>query len=153
MLVDEQGPMCRCGNRGCLETFAGANALLDLLRRSHGADLTVERMVGLAREGDPGCQRVLADAGRVVGRAVAALCNQFNPERVIVGGKLAAAGDLLIGPLEEAVRRYAIPAAAEEVRVVPGALEERAELLGALVLVVGRSDRALSGRLRAAVGG
>src|SRR3954471_24243733 len=69
VLVDEQGPMCRCGNRGCLETSAGGGALLELLRRSHGDGLTVGRMVALALEGDPGPQCVLADAGRTVGRA------------------------------------------------------------------------------------
>jgi predicted NBD/HSP70 family sugar kinase len=152
VLVDEQGPMCRCGNRGCLETFAGGGALVDLLRRSHGDALSIEDMVEHAIAGDPACQRVLADAGRVVGGPVAALCNQFNPELVVVGGRLAPAGELVLGPMREAVRRYAIPAAAEAARIVAGALGARAELLGALVLVIGQSDRALSGRTREAVG-
>jgi predicted NBD/HSP70 family sugar kinase len=152
VLVDEQGPMCRCGNRGCLETFAGAGALVELLRRSHGDSLSIDGMVELAIGGDTACQRVLADAGRIVGGPVAALCNQFNPELVVVGGRLAPAGELVLGPLREAVRRYAIPAAAETARIVPSALGPRAELLGALVLVIGQSDRALSGRQREAVG-
>ena len=152
VLVDDQGPLCRCGNRGCLETYAGAHALLELLGRAHGA-LDVTEMVRLASEGDPACQRVVTDAGRVVGVAMAALCNQFNPERVVVGGELAATGDLLLEPLRDAVRRYALPAAADAVTIVAGELGDRAELLGALVLVVGQSDRALSGRVRAAVGG
>jgi len=152
VLVDDQGPLCRCGNRGCLETYAGAHALIELLGRQHGA-LDVHAMVELARAGDPACQRVVADAGRTVGVAVAALCNQFNPERVVVGGELAATGDLLLAPLRDAVRRYALPSAADALSVVPGELGDRAELLGALVLVVGRSDRAFSGRVRAAVGG
>jgi predicted NBD/HSP70 family sugar kinase len=151
VLVDENAHMCRCGNRGCLETFVGEAALLELLRRSHGEDLTVDRLVALAHGGDPGCRRVLADAGRTVGGVAAALCNQFNPERIVVGGELAAAGELLLDPLRQAVRRFAIPAAAN-VRVVVGELGERAELLGALALVVGESDQALSGRLRAATG-
>src|SRR3954451_20690426 len=88
VVVDEQGPMCRCGNRGCLEVFAGADALVELLRRSHGDELTVERMIELANAGDPACQRVIADAVRVAGTALAALCNQFNPERIVVGGEL-----------------------------------------------------------------
>src|SRR5213078_1171206 len=58
VLVDENGPMCRCGLRGCLETFAGANALLELLRRE---GLTVDGMVDLARDGDAACARVIAD--------------------------------------------------------------------------------------------
>jgi predicted NBD/HSP70 family sugar kinase len=152
VLVDEHGPICRCGNRGCLETYAGANAVLDLLRPSHGDDLTIEDMVALARDGDPACQRVIADVARIVGSVVAALCNQLNPERVVVGGKLVDADELLLGPMREAVRRYAIPAATDAVQVVRGTLGERAELLGALILVIGKSDRAFSGRARAAVG-
>ena len=152
VLVDEQGPMCRCGNRGCLEVFAGADALVELLRRSHGDELTIERMIALARGGDPACQRVIADAGRAVGRAAAALCNQFNPARLVIGGELVGAGDLLLDAIGDAVRRYALPAAAEELQIVPGALGDRAELLGALVLVIGKSEHALSGRVRAAVG-
>jgi predicted NBD/HSP70 family sugar kinase/DNA-binding transcriptional ArsR family regulator len=150
--VDESGHMCRCGNRGCLETMVGAAALTDLLRRSHGDDITVERMIALAREGDPGCRRVIADAGHTVGRIAAALCNEFNPERIVVGGELALAGDLLLDPMRESIRRYAIPAAAEGLTVVAGALGDRAELMGALALVVGQSEQVLSGRVVAAAG-
>jgi predicted NBD/HSP70 family sugar kinase len=149
VLVDEHGRLCRCGNRGCLETFAGAHALLELLDRD---GTTVDGLVELATGGDPACRRLVADAGRVVGGAVAALCNQFNPGRVVVGGELAATGDLLLGPIRDGVERFAIPAAARRVEIVAGALGDRAELLGALVLVVGRSDQVLSGRVRAAVG-
>jgi predicted NBD/HSP70 family sugar kinase len=153
VLVDENGPMCRCGNRGCLETLAGSGALVDLLRRSHGDDLTVERMIAQAESGDPGCQRVLADAGRTVGAAVAALCNQLNPARVVVGGQLASVGELLIEPLRQAVQRHALPAAVEHLQVVGAELGQRAELLGALVLVLGQSERSVTGLLPAAVGG
>ncbi len=151
VLVNEQGPICRCGNRGCLETYAGAWAMLELLRAAHG-ELTPERMIALAQEGDPACRRVISDAARTVGSVVAALCNQLNPERVVVGGTVSPAGELVLEPIREMVRRYAIPAAADDAQVVQGALGERAELLGALILVVGQSDRAFSGRVRAAVG-
>lgn len=151
VLLNEQGPICRCGNRGCLETYAGAGAMLDLLRGAHG-DLTPERMIALAKEGDPACRRVIGDAARSVGSVVAALCNQLNPERVVVGGTVSPAGELVLEPMRETVRRYAIPAAANDAEVVQGVLGERAELLGALILVVGQSERAFSGRVRAAVG-
>jgi predicted NBD/HSP70 family sugar kinase len=151
--VDETGPMCRCGSRGCLETLVGAGALIDLLRRSHGEEITIEQMIALARDGDPGCQRVIADAGRIVGRVTGAICNQFNPERIVVGGELALAGDLLLDPLRESTSRYAIPAATEELTVAAGQLGDRAELMGALALVVGQSERVLSGRLRVTAGG
>jgi predicted NBD/HSP70 family sugar kinase len=143
VLVDPQGPICRCGNRGCLETFAAAPALCELLRRSHGP-LTVPELLALAAEGDPGCRRVIHDAGRVVGRAVADLCNFINPDLVVVGGDLSAAGDLLLDPMREAVRRFAIPAAAEDVRITAGVLGHRAEVLGSLALAAHESDDPLS---------
>ncbi|MEU1790530.1 ROK family transcriptional regulator [Streptomyces sparsogenes] len=134
--LDESGPVCRCGNRGCLETFTAARYVLPLLYSSHGADLTVERMVQLARDGDPGCRRVIADVGRHIGSGVANLCNLINPSRVVLGGHLAEAGELVLGPIRESVARYAIPSAARRLSVMPGALGGRAEVLGALALVL-----------------
>jgi predicted NBD/HSP70 family sugar kinase len=63
---------------------------------------------------------------------------------VIVGGDLSAAGEVVLGPLREAVRRFAIPAAAEAVRIVPSELGERAEMLGALALAGHEADDPLS---------
>lgn len=134
--LDESGPVCRCGNRGCLETFAAARYVLPLLQPSHGTELTMERVVQLAREGDPGCRRVVADVGRHIGSGVANLCNLLNPSRVVLGGDLAEAGELVLAPIRESVSRYAIPSAARQLSVAPGALGGRAEVLGALALVL-----------------
>ncbi|MET7937159.1 ROK family transcriptional regulator [Streptomyces sp. NPDC005322] len=134
--LDESGPVCRCGNRGCLETFTAARYVLPLLHSSHGTDLTLERMVQLAREGDPGCRRVIADVGRHIGSGVASLCNLINPSRMVLGGHLAEAGELVLAPIRESVARYAIPSAARQLSVMPGALGGRAEVLGALALVL-----------------
>jgi predicted NBD/HSP70 family sugar kinase len=134
--LDESGPVCRCGNRGCLETFTAARYVLELLRGSHGEGLTIPRMVQLAREGDPGCRRVTGDVGRHIGMGVASLCNLLNPSRVVLGGDLAEAGELVLGPIRESVSRYAIPSAAQRLSVVPGSLGARAEVLGALALVL-----------------
>jgi predicted NBD/HSP70 family sugar kinase len=142
VLVDPEGAICRCGNRGCLETAASTGALLDLLRRSHG-ELSVPQMLELARNGDLGCRRAIGDAGRAVGSAAALLFNVLNPQRLIVGGDLAAAGDLLLGGVRESVRLAALPAAAEAAPVVAGVLGDRAQVLGALALAVGEADVAL----------
>lgn len=140
VLVDETGPICRCGNRGCLEMMAGGRAIIELLRPSHGDDLTLDEVIALVGEGDSGARRAIADAGRVLGRSVAAIVNAFNPELVIVGGTLSAAGDILLDPLRDAVHRYAIPSAAEQVRITRGVLGDRAEVLGALELAARQSD-------------
>lgn len=134
--LDESGPVCRCGNRGCLETFTAARYVLPLLRPSHGPDLTMERVVQLAREGDPGCRRVIGDVGRHIGSGVANLCNLLNPSRVVLGGSLAEAGELVLAPIRDSVSRYAIPSAGRQLSVLPGALGARAEVLGALALVL-----------------
>ncbi len=140
VLVDETGPICRCGNRGCLEMMAGGRAIIELLRPSHGDALTLDDVIALVDEGDSGARRAIADAGRVLGRSVAAIVNAFNPELVIVGGALSAAGDVLLDPLRDAVHRYAIPSAAQDVRITRGVLGDRAEVLGALELAARQSD-------------
>ncbi|MER6388289.1 ROK family transcriptional regulator [Streptomyces sp. NPDC054949] len=134
--LDESGPVCRCGNRGCLETFAAARYVLPLLQGTHGPELTMERVVELAREGDPGCRRVITDVGRHIGSGVASLCNLLNPSRVVLGGSLADAGELVLAPIRESVGRYAIPSAARQLSVLTGSLGGRAEVLGALALVL-----------------
>ncbi len=152
-IVDENGAICHCGNRGCLETQASTPALLDLMRATRGDDFTVEELIEDARDGDTACGRVVADAGRHVGVAVANLVSLINPQRVIIGGELAAAGDVLMRPLQEAVERFAIPAAAREVEVVTGELGDRAEVLGALALAMGESDHELARTLTTAGAG
>jgi predicted NBD/HSP70 family sugar kinase len=143
--LDETGDICRCGSRGCLETYASGSAIATLLSRSLGEVLTPDDVLARAVVGDPGCRRALADAGRHIGAAVADLCNLINPERIVVGGSMAVAGDVLLDPLREAVGLRAIPSAAEDVLIVPGELGERAELLGAVALVLHEAGPAWSG--------
>jgi predicted NBD/HSP70 family sugar kinase len=147
VVVDPQGPICRCGNRGCLETLASGPALLRLVQASRDDELTVKQMIELARDGDAGCRRAIADAGQVVGGVVAGLVNLFSPEMVVIGGDLGEAGDLLLDPLRERVRRDALPAAATELKVVAGELGERANLLGALALVLMQSEHEVAARV------
>jgi predicted NBD/HSP70 family sugar kinase len=137
--IAEDGPVCRCGNRGCLERFVGTPALLESLRGSHG-ELTVAEMIGLADAGDAGCRRVIGDAGRLIGVQVASLCNLLNPRRVIIGGSLSAAGDALLDPIRASLERCALPMAAATAEVVAGELGNRATVLGALSLVFRKVD-------------
>jgi predicted NBD/HSP70 family sugar kinase len=143
VLVDPDGIVCRCGNRGCLETVAATGALVEELRRLHGADLTVEAMLEAARAGDAACRRVIHDAGRALGQVVATLFNVLNPELVVVGGDLAQAGPLLLDGVRESVARAALPETSRGAEVVAGVLGDRAQVLGALALVVSEADRML----------
>jgi predicted NBD/HSP70 family sugar kinase len=139
--VQADGVVCRCGNRGCLETVAADGSLLALLRPAHGDDLTVRGMLELVASGDLGARRVFNDAGRALGRVLADLCNHLNPAAIIVGGELSAAVGPLLDGIRESVHRYAQPSVADAVEVKPGVLGERAEVLGALALVIGDTDR------------
>jgi len=130
--IDENGPICRCGNRGCLDTFVGVHALLGALAASHGR-LTLNDVLNRAENGDPGCRRVLGDAGTHIGVAAAGVVNLINPEVLVLGGRLARMGELLIGPIREAVDRCAIPSAAATVLVRTGVVTDP-ELTGALVV-------------------
>ena len=87
-----KGAVCRCGNRGCLETVASTDALLELLRPAHGRDLTSAGCVELLAGDDPARTRVVNDAGRAIGRVLAGLCNILSPAAVIVGGDLERRG-------------------------------------------------------------
>ena len=145
----EGGPVCRCGNRGCLETLASTRAITDLLSISRGEETSTRRLLELSAGGDSAAQRLIGDAGRAVGVAVANLCNLLNPECVVVGGDLSAAGDVLLDPLRRSVRRNALPSAIDQLEIVPGVLGERAELLGALALVMHETDRFVARRLPA----
>ena len=144
--VRADGALCRCGNRGCLETIAASGPLLESMRGAHGP-LTVHELLDLVAARELGARRVVEDAGRAVGSALADLCNHLNPEAIIVGGELAAAGEPLLAGIREAIERRAQPAAAAAVRVMGGVLGERAELLGALALVIGDTERLRSAGL------
>lgn len=134
--LDESGALCRCGNRGCLETVASGPAILQLVGRAEPGTLTLGRVIELAAQGDVRCRRAISDAGHEIGVAVAGLCNLINPERVVVGGLLSRAGEVLLQPMRESIRRHAVQAAAERVEVVQAVFVERAELLGSLALAL-----------------
>jgi glucokinase-like ROK family protein len=136
--------ICRCGSRGCLETVASARAIAEQLGASRGEPVSPQKLLQLTADGDPAAARLIAEAGREIGVALAGLCNLINPDCVVIGGDLSAAGELITEPVFESIRRYAIKSAADQVRVVPGVLGERAELLGALALVLHAGDGLLA---------
>ena len=142
--LDGAGALCYCGNRGCLETVASGPAIVHLVGNGDGR-LTLGGVIDLAVDGDVRCRRAISDAGREIGIAIAGLCNLINPERVVVGGVLSRAGDLVLDPIRASIRRYAVQAASDRVEVVPAVFVERAELLGCLALALRSSTPALAG--------
>lgn len=137
--VDPAGRICMCGSRGCLDTVVGSQPLLESLRASHGA-LALRDVIAAATAGDPGCRQVIADAGATIGAVVAGLGVAVNPQCIVVGGELAETGEVLMAPLREAIRRRVLLNQIAPLEVFPAELGERAEVTGALVLVLQSTD-------------
>jgi predicted NBD/HSP70 family sugar kinase len=131
--VQPGGQVCRCGNRGCLETVVGARALVTALGHSRGP-CTLGDLVALADAGDAGVRRLLADAGAAVGTALAGPCTLLDPRLVVVGGTLAETGDALVSEVRTALHRALPPVSNRDVRVVHARLGRRAEALGAALM-------------------
>jgi predicted NBD/HSP70 family sugar kinase len=138
--VDPDGARCRCGNRGCLETVAGAQHLLAQLRPVHGPGTTLESAALMARAGDPLCREVFRRAGIAAGRVAGGLCNLINPELVIVGGDLILAGDVLVDAVRDGVAESAIEVVRRDVGVVAATLGDHSALLGAVGLAIDQAD-------------
>ncbi|MDQ0680661.1 putative NBD/HSP70 family sugar kinase [Arthrobacter pascens] len=114
--IDVNGPACRCGNRGCLVLVAGAPAILSRLVPTLGPSATMNDVLAANAAGDRPAQNVLAEAGTMVGRLLASMCNLLNPQRIVVGGQTSLAGAVVLDPLRESITRYALtPSAALEV--------------------------------------
>jgi predicted NBD/HSP70 family sugar kinase len=142
--LNARGPVCRCGNRGCLELTAGGRALLEHARTSHPNLRDLAELIRLGTTGDVGCRRLLVDAGMQLGVAMGGLVNLINPDRIVLGGELGAATELLLEPLRRGLADTAMPAAVESVQVVPAQLGERASALGAVALALNSPADSLS---------
>jgi predicted NBD/HSP70 family sugar kinase len=137
IVVNPDGQVCRCGNRGCLATVAGGAALTTALRQIHGEQMTVDDLIALSHDGDPGAARLIADAGEAVGRVLAASCSLLDPELVIIGGELAPAGKPLLRSVQNSLARWISPASGHY-PVALGELGSKAEVLGAIALAMSR---------------
>lgn len=141
VVLDPNGRYCSCGGRGCLETFIGADALVEQARtvlggRRQDSPETLEQLVQKAGGGNLVCQRVLREAASLLGFAIGNLCNVLNPQVVVLGGAFGRpdAVKYTLGPCQDAVRRSAMRAAHEEGFEVRASGLQHAAAHGALVL-------------------
>ena len=134
--VREDGIICSCGNRGCLETVATVPGALELLRGAYPDATTPEHLVALLRSRDRAAVRVVTDMGREIGRALADLCNVLAPQAVVIGGDLADAAGPLVDAVAAAINRYTLPPVANDITVAVTALGHRAGVLGAVAAAI-----------------
>ena len=138
LTLDEQGPLCRCGSRGCLEAYATSGTAMAMMAdHLPGADLAA--VIEAARRGNVAARRVFEDAGLHLGWGLAMVTNLLNPDVILVGGDMAKADDLLLDSARLGMRRHVLAGTATTPIMVAG-LGERASLVGALTLAVDATD-------------
>lgn len=155
----EHGPLCNCGNRGCLESITGGYAIARKAREAVQGGrrtqlstidpkaITARHVAEAARLGDHVAQQIVTESGVYLGIATASLVNLFNPDMVVVGGGISQMGDLLLEPIRKAVRERSLQPAAQAVRINAALLGRRSTALGA---VIQAANLALAQRLELA---
>jgi len=146
--IRESGPLCTCGNRGCLEAVAGGWAIARQAREAVRAGrrtqlssldpemITARDVTSAARLGDLVAQQIVTEAGACLGIAVSSLVNLVNPSIVVVGGGVAQIGDLLLEPVRKAVRERSLRSAAQAVRITASVLGRRSSSVGAVIQAI-----------------
>jgi glucokinase-like ROK family protein len=148
LTIDKNGPLCTCGNYGCLEAFASGSAIeiqaqklaesgkRTLLTNTGPNRISVSDVADAARRGDLAAQEIIKRSGTFIGIAIAGLINLINPSTVIIGGGVAQVGDLLTGPIRQEVRERSLRASEHGVRITTAMLGRRSSLIGALVQAI-----------------
>ncbi|SDW02650.1 transcriptional regulator, MarR family [Marininema mesophilum] len=145
--VDSDGPLCRCGNRGCLEVFASSSAMIkrvqegldagvvSLLAHSKGT-LTSRKIFEAARIGDAFAMEVLIDIGGYLGIGLANVVNLFNPRRIILCGEMINQAPFVVNTIRETVERRALATPVADVTILPTGLGKNGGAIGAFTLVL-----------------
>jgi glucokinase len=150
MVIDMDGPPCQgnCPNRGCLEVMASGSALvreaaLRVGRRpdtplghalEEGRALTGPLVTELAHDGDPVALDAMETVGRALGVGLSSIVNMLNPEAIVIGGGVIAAGEMLLGPARREMMARALVPARDTVQVVAAAFGDEAGMIGAALL-------------------
>lgn len=154
MVIDVDGPLCTCGNRGCLEMLVSGTALGRAALRaaedlpdsgfgralSAGREITGMLATELAHDGDPVARDVVTLVGHHLGVGLSNVINILNPEVVVVGGGVIAAGELLLEPARKVVAQRALAPSRDQVRIVPTRFGDASGMVGAALLAMDLVD-------------
>jgi glucokinase len=154
MVIDVDGPLCTCGNRGCLEMLVSGTALGRAAQRAAeelpdsgfgraraaGREITGMLATELAHDGDPVARDVVEVVGRHLGVGISNVINILNPEVVVVGGGVIAAGELLLEPARKVVAERALAPSRDQVRIVPTRFGDASGMIGAALLAMDLVD-------------
>ena len=124
--VDPQGPVCGCGNRGCVEALARAEVLADLAGKANP-----EEVYRAAREGDPTSRAAIETVSTWLGIGIANVVTILGPDRIVVGGGIVTAGDLVLDPIRRVVAERVTLVPSDQIEVVAARLGPTAGAVGA----------------------
>lgn len=147
--LNPHGPLCRCGNRGCLETYAGGFNLLRMAEQATGERIAIESFLDRVRTGDPAYVRLVEDAAEMAGWAMGITSTILSPPMFVIAGKLASVGEVFTKALEASFEKHAVkpPAHAPQIRkprfVVGKFLGNDDTVLGAVALVLHQHGRVM----------
>lgn len=142
-----EGPLCGCGDYGCLEAFASGPSIVAMAEEyilggkstkfrelASGGEITPFIVAEAAKQGDPVARRIFARIGEYIGFGLSSVVNLLNPEKIIIGGGVADAGDILLDPIKETIKKRAMVVAGSAVEIVPAKLGNTAGVIGASLL-------------------
>jgi len=143
-----EGPICGCGDTGCFEAFASGPSIVAMAEdyikggkstkfreMANGTAITPFIVCEAAKAGDPVAQRIFTIMGEYLGIGLSSVVNLLNPEKIIIGGGVADAGEILMRPLVDTLRKRAMKIAGSAVEVVPAQLGNTAGVIGASLLI------------------
>ena len=137
MTVLRDGPLCDCGNHGCLKTLASVPAILAAAQRERLSALgDFNALIAAAQAGDEASGQALTQAGEWIGIALASLVNVLNPALIVLDGQTMRAGNLIIEPIRQSIAAHSLAGPLALTRIVPSALSGRAIALGGVALVL-----------------
>lgn len=134
------GPRCVCGGRGCLEKYVGNRSIARRARTIFKRGVSLEELSDLAAKGDPRAKKIWREVGGYLGLALAGLMNVFNPQVIVIGGGVAAAGPVLFEAIKRTIERHAMKMLKPKVNVRPAQLGNEAGMLGAALLAKENSE-------------
>jgi glucokinase len=134
IVVEHDGPPCKCGGHGHLEAVASGRAADRAARELYGSSADSHELVRRARAGEGPALEALAELGRRLGSGIGSLVNAFDPELVIIGGGFAEAGELVLGPAREQAHAEALPAMRDRLQIIRAELGAEAGVLGAALV-------------------
>ncbi|HSK88742.1 MAG TPA: ROK family protein, partial [Anaerolineales bacterium] len=149
--VDKKGPLCSCGNTGCLEAMSaapaitskaleaarnGASPILSQMREVNGGSLRPEDVNAACREGDQAALDIIRDSGKMIGDVLASLVNFFNPSHIFIGGGIANFGNHLLVAIRRAVLQRSLPLATTHLSIKFSRISSNAGVMGAISLAL-----------------